>query len=284
MSRRLPGLPVALVAALMGGACATQGVDPETRDAIAELRNERDTAKKEQAEMRARLDELAAAHKQLRADFDAAVKEPEAEEESGPDPKTVYAIPIAGAPVRGPMDAWVTVVEVAEFQCPYCGRAQSSLESLRKEFGPDVRFAFVNFPLDFHDRAKAAAHAAACAHEQGKFWEMHDLLYENQKELGDAELLGYAKKVKGLDARKWQKCIKDGKHEAHINQDQEMAAAFGVRGTPTFFINGRMLQGAQPTAAFRALVQEEIAKAKISGIPRADYYARAVLEKGKRPE
>jgi protein-disulfide isomerase len=124
-----------------------------------------------------------------------------------------------------------------------------------------------------------AANAAECAGEQGKFWEMHDRIFENNRALEDANLETYAKTV-GVDAGRWKKCYAENKHRAKIQSDQRTAVVLGARGTPAFFVNGRFLSGAQPLPAFEALVDEELKKAKASGISKSEYYAKAVVEKG----
>ena len=126
-----------------------------------------------------------------------------------------------------------------------------------------------------------AALAAECARDQGKFWEMHDKQFENQRALEDADLENYAKAV-GLDMGKWKKCYTDGTPRQRIMQEQATAMRFGARGTPAFYINGRFLSGAQPFPAFDAIISEELKKAKDSGIPKGEYYQKAVVEKGEK--
>ena len=126
-----------------------------------------------------------------------------------------------------------------------------------------------------------AANASMCANEQGKFWEMHDVIFENMRALEDSNLADYAKKV-GLDIGRFDACYKANKFKAQIQGDQRTAVALGARGTPAFFINGRYLSGAQPFPAFDALVQEELKKAKASGIAKAEYYNKAIVGKGQK--
>ena len=150
---------------------------------------------------------------------------------------------------------------------------------MSKKYGNDLRVVFKHNPLGFHNRAMPAANAVECAGEQGKFWEMHDAIFENNRALEDAQLEGYAKKV-GVDMGRWKSCYTANKHKAKIEEDQRTSVALGARGTPAFFVNGRFLSGAQPQPAFEALIDEELKKAKASGISRADYYKKAVEEKG----
>ena len=126
-----------------------------------------------------------------------------------------------------------------------------------------------------------AANATMCANEQGKFWEMHDVVFENNQALEEADLEKYAKQV-GLDLGRYKSCFTANKYKAKIEEDQRMSAQLGARGTPAFFINGRFLSGAQPTAAFAAVIDEELKKAKDSGIAKGQYYAEAVEKKGAK--
>src|SRR5690606_33606903 len=126
---------------------------------------------------------------------------------------------------------------------------------VQEKFGNDVRIVFKHNALPFHNRALPAAMASECAGEQGKFWEMHDALFENQQALGDAELESYAKNI-GVDVGRWKSCMSSQKYKAKADRDQATANKLGARGTPAFFINGRFLSGAQPFASFEALINE----------------------------
>jgi hypothetical protein len=124
-----------------------------------------------------------------------------------------------------------------------------------------------------------AAMASECAREQGKFWEMHGKIYDNQRALGDPELEGYAREI-GLDVATWKECYTSNKYRERIQKDQATSMQLGARGTPAFFINGRFMSGAQSVDTFSALIDEELAKAKKSGVPREDYYEKKVLADG----
>jgi protein-disulfide isomerase len=198
-----------------------------------------------------------------------------------PDAKKVYSFPVGDSATKGPDDAGVTIVEISDFQCPFCKRVGPTLKQIEEKYGDDVRFVWKHNALSFHKRAKPAARAVECAREQGKFWEMHDQLFENQRQLEDPQLEAYAKLV-GLDFEKWKACYVSKKYDARIDADQKQAVTLGARGTPAFFINGRYLGGAQPFSAFQKLIDEELKKAKESGIPKADYYKKVVEEKGAK--
>ncbi len=198
----------------------------------------------------------------------------------GPDPAAVYAFPVGDSPVRGRQDAWVTIVEVSDFQCPFCARVQPTLMALLDRYKGDVRVVFKHNPLPFHPRAMPAALASECARDEQRFWELHDLLFPNQRELEDQQILAYAERA-GASKTRFRACFEKAKHQGRIEADQQLANGLGARGTPAFFVNGRFLSGAQPQAAFELLIDEELKRAKESGIPRAEYYQRAVVDKGK---
>jgi protein-disulfide isomerase len=179
-----------------------------------------------------------------------------------PDPAVNYAVPTGGRPAFGPDDALVTIIEFSDFQCPFCNRVTPTLKQIKETYPNDVRVVFRQLPLGFHDRARPAAKAALAAAEQGKFWEMHDLLFANQKALSDADLEGYARQISGLDVDKWKKDLADPKLEQMIKEDEEVARKFGSNGTPAFYVNGRHLSGAQPFESFQKLIDEEKAKAE----------------------
>jgi protein-disulfide isomerase len=200
--------------------------------------------------------------------------------QAGPDPAKAYAVPADGA-AKGAEDAWVTIVEISDFQCPFCKRVGDTLKEVEQKYGKDVRVVFKHNPLPFHNRAKPAALAAECANEQGKFWQMHDELFGNQQALEDAALEANAQKI-GLNMGKWKECVSSGKYNAKLDADQQMANQFGARGTPAFFINGRFLSGAQPFDNFKSIIDEELQKAKASGMKGREYYQKNVLEKGAK--
>jgi protein-disulfide isomerase len=199
------------------------------------------------------------------------------------DPKAVYRVPLEDSPVKGPADALVTIVEVSDFECPFCKRVTPTLKALEEQYKGKVRFVFKHNPLPFHARATPAANAAEEARAQGgdaKFWAMHDALF-GAASLDDAAIAAAAKAA-GLDAAKVQEAVAAGKHKARLERDQRLATSLGATGTPAFFINGRKLVGAQPQAAFQALIDEELRKAEDlvrAGTPAAQVYAR-IMERG----
>jgi len=197
-----------------------------------------------------------------------------------PDPAAVYAIPISDAPVRGPSNAPITLVEYTDFQCPFCARVQPTIAKLEERYGDQLRVVFKHHPLPFHKRADPAAIAADCAGEQGRFFEMEALLWQNNRQLTDDDLRDYAESVRGLRLPAWQACVDDAVPAAHIKRDMDEASRFGVVGTPAFFVNGRFLSGAQPYERFTALVDEELKRYRASDVSAASYYEEQILGHG----
>jgi protein-disulfide isomerase len=164
-------------------------------------------------------------------------------------------------PSEGSADAPVTIIQFAEFQCPYCGAANQTVQRLLKDYDGKVRFVFRDFPLGFHENAIPAAVAANCANQQSidKYWKFHDSFMANQKALTEADIQKAAQEA-GVDTAKWEACRKDPAIEAEVRKDQEDGAAVGVTGTPAFFINGIFLNGAQPYEKFKMIIDAELAK------------------------
>jgi protein-disulfide isomerase len=179
-----------------------------------------------------------------------------------PEPeKVVTDINITGAPVKGPKNAPVTIIAFSDFQCPFCSRAVPTLKQIEETYGNKVKLAFKHQPLPFHQNAKLAAMASMAAHEQGKFWEMHDKMFANQQALDRASLERYAQEI-GLDMGKFKAALDSNKYDAYVTADSNEGMRVGANGTPTFFINGRQIVGAQPFEAFKTVIDQELAKKK----------------------
>jgi protein-disulfide isomerase len=161
-------------------------------------------------------------------------------------------------PSIGPEDAKVTIVQFAEYQCPYCGTANATVEEVIAKYDGKIRMVFRDFPLSFHPRAIPAAVAANCAGEQGKYWEMHKALMLDQRSLEDEDLTRQATLLE-LDLAKWNTCRADPAQAAEVQHDFEDGQAAGVSGTPAFFINGLMISGAQPFSEFERIIEQELA-------------------------
>ena len=176
-----------------------------------------------------------------------------------PDPEKIYEIELGDSPIRGSESAKVTFVEWADFQCPFCVRVNPTLEKIAEEYGDKVRFGFKHLPLSMHTKARAAHQASEAAHRQGKFWEMHDRIFANPKDLSEEAYLRYANEI-GLDIEKYKSDFSSSSVRKKIDDDLAKARELGVSGTPSFFINGRFLSGAQPYGAFARVIDEELAK------------------------
>ncbi|WP_406376983.1 Na+/H+ antiporter NhaA [Streptomyces sp. NBC_00647] len=166
--------------------------------------------------------------------------------------------------VRGPLDAPVTLVEYGDFECPYCGLAESAVRELLADFG-DVRYVWRHLPLtDVHPNAQLAAEASEAAARQDRYWEMHDLLMAHQGDLGPKDLLRYAARV-GLDSERFRDDLRAGAGTARVAKDVESADLSGVSGTPTFFVNGRRHYGAYDIASLTAAVRSARQRAALTG-------------------
>ncbi len=167
-------------------------------------------------------------------------------------------IPTAGAFSKGPSDAPITFVEYGDFHCPFCKRVQPTITQVLAKYKGKIRMVYKDFPLDqLHPQARAAAEAARCAGEQGKFWEFHDRVYAGDPDATAPTLLLYAQQV-GLDVPKFDACRSARKYQSEVQADVAEGTRLGVNGTPGFFINGRFLSGAQPLEAFTKIIDEEL--------------------------
>jgi protein-disulfide isomerase len=161
---------------------------------------------------------------------------------------------------RGAKDASVTIVEFSDYQCPYCKAVTPTVKQLLEKYPGKVKWVFRDYPIPkLHPTAPKAHEAARCAAEQGKFWEYHDLLFEKSPRQAPDELKRYASDLR-LEASAFNQCLDSGKHAAAVTSDMQEGARLGVKGTPTFFVNGRRVVGAQPLPNFRKIVDSELTK------------------------
>jgi protein-disulfide isomerase len=210
------------------------------------------------------------------AEVDTVVADP------GDTDADVFKVPVGDSNQKGPDDALVTIVEFSDFQCPFCGRVNPTLDEIQDEYGDDVRIVFKHNPLPFHRDAPLASEYALAAGEQGKFWEMHDKLFQNQKALKKESLDAYAKEL-GLDLDAVHAYVKSGKGKKIIAEDQKLARSLGASGTPSFFINGVKIAGAQPYPSFKKIIDERLAAAKAlvaKGVSKDQVYA-ALTKNGR---
>lgn len=169
-------------------------------------------------------------------------------------------VPIQGAPSRGGAQAPVTIVEFSDFHCPFCKQVVPTLVKLESQYGDKLKLVFRDFPIEgLHPGASKAHEAARCANEQGKFWAYHDKLFAGPSSSSPELFKGFAKAV-GLNDAAFETCLGSGKHQEAIKKDIEEGQRAGVTGTPAFFINGRLLSGAQSLEAFSRVIDEELTR------------------------
>ncbi|MFC2162607.1 DsbA family protein [Candidatus Altiarchaeota archaeon] len=154
-------------------------------------------------------------------------------------------------------DDAVKIIEYSDFQCPYCARAVPIIDQIKDKYGSKVDIQFKHYPLDFHQNAAKAAEAAECARDQDKFWEYHDILFANQASLSVGNLKQYARQA-GLDTKTFNGCLDSGEKKPIVDADTREGASLGVRGTPTFYINGQQIVGAQPFEVFSQIIDTMI--------------------------
>ena len=176
-----------------------------------------------------------------------------------------------------PDGALVTIVEFSDFQCPYCVRLTDALKEVAEKYPDDVRIVFKHYPLPMHKQAKPASEAVLAAHAQGKGWEMHDLVFENNRKLSNEDLIKYAEQIQVADIGKFKADIEGGTYAAAVDADMKMGRQFGVSSTPSFFINGTPQRGAKSVEQLTQLIEEEkkFAQGLIdAGSKREEVYAR----------
>jgi protein-disulfide isomerase len=184
---------------------------------------------------------------------------------AAPTPKSalankVYEVNLAAAPAKGADAAPVTIAEFAEFQCPFCQDVNATLQQIEERYKGRVRFVWKHLPLvSIHPHAMDASVAAEAARNQGKFWEYHDKLFANQEQLERDDLRRYAQEL-GMDLARFDRDRQDPALKVKVQEDMAEATALGVRSTPTFFINGRLVSGAMPFEIFSTIIDEELAK------------------------
>ncbi|HYL34284.1 MAG TPA: thioredoxin domain-containing protein [Bryobacteraceae bacterium] len=167
------------------------------------------------------------------------------------------AIPVAGAPERGPADARITLVEFSDFECPFCSLAVKQVNAIMTAYPKDVKLIYKQFPLSMHPHASLAAEASLAANEQGKFWQMHDLMFANFRKLSRDNMLAWAKQI-GLDVDKFKADLDSGKFREPVKKDEADGEAAGVYGTPAFFIDGKLYNGPMTLEAVKPILEAEL--------------------------
>jgi len=187
----------------------------------------------------------------IRADLDRYAKQPP------PLLEPAVKLSIDGAPFKGPANAKVTIVEFSDFQCPYCAKAAVEAAELVQKFPRDVKLVFKQFPLEDHSQAALAAEASLAAHAQGKFWPLHDKLYDNFRQINYARILAWAGET-GLDMKRFRAELDSHKYAARVHAEEQEGEVAGVEGTPTFFIDGKKFNGVFEVGAIAPIVEEEL--------------------------
>ena len=225
------GLAIAVMAVLT--AC---GASPED---VADLRSNQKQI----------LDKLGEAEKKL-TQLASAARPPQPE---GQDPDKVHNLPVGTSPVRGPASAKVSIVAFEDFQCPFCAQSAQLIDTVLKQYPEGVNLVFKQLPLtQIHPFALNAAKASLAAQRQGKFWEMHDSLFKNMRMLQPDKVRGYAEEI-GLDMARFDKDMASADLDTQIKEDVTLAQAVGVRGTPTIFVGGKLLQN-RSLDGFKAMI------------------------------
>jgi len=240
---------IAAGAALTLAACA----DPQ---AVGDIKASVERLEAQQKDIVTKLEGLEKQNKEILAKAGSAAK-PAA---NAPDPNKKWDINIGSSFSTGPADAKVTIVEWSDFQCPFCAQAKDLIHQILEAYPKDVRFVFKNYPLPFHQQAMPAAKAAVAAGKQGKFFQMHDKLFENQRALSPEKYVEWAKEI-GCDVEKFKKDMESPEVAAQITQEMKEAGEVGVRGTPSFFIDGKQPAG-RSFELYKSIIDENLKNAK----------------------
>ncbi len=176
--------------------------------------------------------------------------------------RPTFPVEVGNAPFAGDKDAKVVIVEFSDFQCPFCAKGAELLKKVKEKYGKKVKVSFKQFPLPFHNHAEQAAVASLCANEQSSesFWKMHDEMFANQETALDPEGLKKTAKKIGLKTDLFEKCLAENKFLAQVKADMEEGKKIGVKSTPTFYVNGQLVSGAQPMDVFSEIIDEELAR------------------------
>lgn len=187
----------------------------------------------------------------MRTELDKYAKEPP------PVLEPPVKLSVGAAPYKGPADAKVTIVEFSDFQCPYCAKAATEAAAVVQKFPKDVKLVFKQFPLDDHSQAALAAEASLAAQAQGKFWQLHDKMYANFREINRTRILAWATEA-GLDMNRFRTELDAHKYAARVHSEEQEGEVAGVEGTPTFFINGKRFNGVFELSAIAPIIADEL--------------------------
>jgi len=243
---------LAAAAALTLSACA----DP---NAVGDIKASVERMEAQQKDIVTKLEGLEKQNKEILAKAGSGAARPA----NAPDPNKKHDITIGNSPAQGPATAAVTIVEWSDFQCPFCTQAKDLVHQILEAYPKDVRFVFKHYPLPFHQQAMPAAKASVAAQKQGKFFEMHDKLFENQRTLSPEKYDEFAKAL-GLNMEQFKKDFDAPETAAQVTSDMKEAGDVGVRGTPSFFINGKQPAG-RSFELYKSIIDEEIKTASKKG-------------------
>ena len=185
--------------------------------------------------------------------------------------------------VKGSTDAPVTMIVFSDFECPFCARAYETFVEVEETYGDSLQIIFKNYPLSFHQYAQKAAEAGECANDQGMFWEMHDMMFENAGALTVDDLKSYASAI-GLDTDTFNACLDSDEKADEVTADMNEGIALGISGTPTFIINGEMLVGAQPYEAFETAILSALDSVEVVEEAEEEVVEEAEEEVAEEPE
>ena len=247
--------PFRSIALLAAGAAFTLSAcaDP---NAVGDIKASVERIEAQQKDIQTKLEAMEKSNKEMIAKAGAA--RPAAP--NAPDPNKKHDIKIGSAPCKGPATAPVTIVEWSDFQCPFCSQAADLVHQILDAYPNDVRFCFKNYPLPFHPQGMPAAKAALAAGKQGKFFEMHDLMFKHQKELNPENYNKWAGEI-GLNVDQFKKDMEDPAIAAQVTAEMKEAGEVGVRGTPSFFIDGKQPAG-RSFELYKSIIDENIKSAK----------------------
>jgi len=215
----------------------------------------------------AELAEISQQQKQILAKLNAVEKQlerpaaaPPPPRPSGPDPEKKYELPVGSSDIKGAKDGAITIVEFSDYQCPFCSRVEPLIADALAAYPTQARFVYKHFPLEsIHPHAMGASQAAIAAQKQGKFWEMHELLFANQRALQPEKLVEYAQQL-GLDIEKFKADMNSEEVKQNVREDMRLASTVGVRGTPTIFVNGKVLRN-RSIEGFKEMIDPILATA-----------------------
>lgn len=254
---------IAIALAIGGSVCAAQtdaATPPDKSDGADKFAKEMDAYLAKEANIEKLMNTLQgfAVRKQQEMQKKAAQEEEKAVDAQFQNP---VKVDIAGSPMKGDPNAKVTIVEFSDFECPYCRVGFENVEQLLKDYPKDVRVVFKHFPLAFHQKAGPASKAAIAAGEQGKFWEMYELLFKNQQKLGSEPWNDFAKEL-GLNLDKFKADMASPETAKKLEADLALGKSLGVEGTPGFFVNGVQVKGARPVPYFKGLIDRWLKQGK----------------------